>query len=115
VAVEWVIGMCDLKMVFEIFYNITKFFDSVCFLIFLLIINFVEFAVFVCALFYQVAVTMYVNMEIFVQFDNAFKYACLFFYSIGGNGEIIGNVNFVLLLIGGLIFIKMFYEFRLFA
>jgi hypothetical protein len=36
------------------------------FLIFFLIVDFVEFAVFVCSLFYQVAVAVDVDVEIFV-------------------------------------------------
>jgi hypothetical protein len=57
-------------------------------LIFFFIIDFVEFAIFVRALLYQVAVSMDVNMEILVQFDDAFECTRLFFHSAVGNGEI---------------------------
>jgi hypothetical protein len=63
------------------------------FLIFFLIIDFVEFVVFVCALFYQIVVAVYVDMEILVQLDDAFKYMRLLFYGAVGNGEIVGKVN----------------------
>jgi hypothetical protein len=64
-------------------------------LIFVFIINFVEFAIFVCALFYQVAITMDVDVEILVQFDDAFEYTRLLFYGIVGNGEIAHKTIFL--------------------
>jgi hypothetical protein len=73
------------------------------FLIFFLIIDFVKLTVFVRAFFYQIVVAVYVDMEILVQLDDAFKYTCLLFYGTVGNSEIVGKVNVVLLLIGGFI------------
>ena len=74
---------------------------------------FVIIAFFVSALFYQVAVSMNVDMEILIRLDDAFECTRLLFYCAVGNGEIVGNVNFVFLLPCGFIPVKTFNDLEL--
>ena len=82
-------------------------------LIFLSEVDFVEFAFFVFALFDEVAVAVNVDVEIFVEFDDAFQCPRLLLDGTVRNVEVIRQLHIMLFDVCGFVLVEAFDNVRL--
>jgi hypothetical protein len=59
----------------------------------LFVVHLIEFPLIILALLDEVAVAVDVNMKVFVEFDDAFEHASLFFDRAVGNSETVRKLN----------------------